>query len=69
MKPEYITLSRECLRKLNISGYTLIDSVLLKEKYGIELFKTVSHSYGPDHFKFKILNLGTLTFAKIKYGF
>ena len=69
MKPEYITLTQECIQKLRISGFTLIDSVKLREKYGIELFESISSHCGTEKYIFKILNLGVFTFAKIKYGF
>jgi len=67
MNIERITLTRNCLKRLRISGYTLVDAVKLKEQYGIELDTT--KNYLSNTITFKIVNIKVLTFAKIKYGF
>jgi hypothetical protein len=69
MNIEYITLSTNCLRRLRISGYSLVDAEVLKEKYGLEFFKIKTDRKNNKLYIFKVINNGVLIFAKLKYSF
>ena len=63
-----VTFSTAIIKRIGITGFTLVDGEKLSEKYGLQLLETRSLTYEETTHTFLILNEKLFTFVRLKYG-
>lgn len=62
-----ISLTKDVIQKLCITGYSLVDGCVLEAKYGLR-FYNIERFKALELYNFSIINVKQWTFARLKYG-
>ena len=63
-----VTFSTDIIKRIGITGFTLVDGEKLSKKYGLQLLETRSLTYEETTHTFLILNEKLFTFVRLRYG-